>query len=138
MTEAPITSTFVSHVAPLGFADAVDTADRLVGTAITAGGARLEVGDRIGQGLAGAVWYEGVLKTGSALFPTVRVDIVVSPWSAGRTEVGLRPLSRIGRADSFRADRFFDAAWAVLPVLTDQVTTRTIETPVPADLQVAA
>jgi hypothetical protein len=139
MTEAPITSTFVSHIAPVGFADAVDAADRLAGTEIAVGDARLEVKERIGSGLAGAVWYEGVVKTGSAFFPTVRVDIVVSPWSAGRTEIGLRPLSRIGRPDSFRANRFFDAAWGVLPRLAAAVTAgRTAEAPVHADLQVAA
>lgn len=139
MTETPITSTFVSHVAPVGFADAVEATDRLAGSAIQAGGARLELRQRIGDGLAGGLWYEGLLKTGSPWFPAVRVDVVVSPWSAGRTEIGLRPLTRIGRPDSFRAARFFEAAWAVLPALTEalhagQVTAAAVE----AGLQVAA
>ena len=139
MTEARITSTFVSHVAPAGFADVVDAADRLAGSSIHAGGTELELRRRIGDGLAGAIWYEGVLKTGSPWFPTVRVDVVVSPWSAGRTEIGLRPLSRIGRADSFRAGRFFDAAWSILPALTEALAAGpVVATPVNAGLQVAA
>ena len=139
MTEAPITSSFVSHVAPVGFADAVDSADRLSGSVVTAGHGRLEIHQRIGNGFAGSVWYEGVLKTGSAWFPTVRVDIVVSPWSAGRTEIGLRPLSRIGRPDSLRASRFFDAAWAILPALSEAVAApQATEAPVAPGLRVAA
>lgn len=138
MGEAPITSTFVSQVVPVGFADAADAADRLTGARVEAGRASLEFKGRIGHGLAGAVWYEGVLRTGHSLFPTVRVDIVVSPWSAGRTEIGLRPLTRIGRPDSFRANRFFAAAWDVLPRLLEQVGTgRPAEAPVTAGLVAA-
>lgn len=139
MAETSITSTYVSQVAPFGFADAVDAADHLAGSDITVGRARLEIKERTGEGLAGAVWYDGVLHTGSTLFPTVRVDVVVAPWSAGRTEVGLRPLTRIGHPDSFRANRFFDAAWNVLPELESAIqAVRTSETPVVASIRVAA
>jgi hypothetical protein len=139
MAEAPIISTFVSHVVPLGFADAADAADRLAGTDVTAGRVRLEVKERIGDGFAGAVWYRGVLHGSGALLPPVRVDIVVSPWSAGRTEVGLRPLSRIGRADSFRAGRFFAAAWAILPRFTEELAARRATgAPAPTGVRVAA
>jgi hypothetical protein len=123
MTEAPIHSTFVSQVAGIGFADAADAAGRLAGQEVAAGRARLLVKERIADGLAGAVWYSGVLHTGSLLVPTVKVDIVVSPWSSGRTEIGLRPLSRIGRPESLRAGRFFQAAWSVLPTLIDSLQT---------------
>jgi hypothetical protein len=136
MFDTPIQSTFVSQVAPLGLADAVDAADQLVGQTITAGRSRLEVTARLGDGLAGAVWYSGTLRTGSSLIPSVRVDVVVSPWSAGRTEIGIRPLGRIGRPDSLRAHRFFDAAWAVLPELAGQLALT--ETAVAPVLQVAA
>jgi hypothetical protein len=117
MHEAHITSTFTSQVAVQGFADVVDAADRMVGTTITAGRARLEIKERNGDGTAGAVWYDGVLRTGSVLVPSVRVDVVATPWSAGRTEIGVRPLSRLGRFDSLRTARFLNAAWAVLPEL---------------------
>ena len=137
MFEAPIQSTFVSQVAPLGFADAVDAADRLVGQEISAGRARLHVTARLGDGLAGAVWYAGTLRTGSSLLPSVRVDAVISPWSAGRIEVGIRPLNRIGHVESMRARRFFDAAWSVVPELADELG-RMAETPVAPVLQVAA
>ena len=137
MFDSPIQSTFVSQVAPLGFADAVDAADRLVGQEIGTGRARLTIGSRLGDGLAGAIWYEGTLRTGSSLIPSVRVDVVISPWSAGRIEVGLRPLNRIGRPESLRARRFFDAAWAVVPQLADELG-RVAETPVAPLLPVAA
>lgn len=138
MAETPITSSFVSHVAGLGFADALDGADRLAGSEVSAAGARLQIKGRIGEGPAGAVWYEAVLRTGFPLFPAVRVDLVVSPWSAGRTELGLRPLSRIGRPESFRAARFFDAAWRVLPRLTELLAAEKAPTVQSAGLRVAA
>lgn len=123
MTEASITSTFVSQVVSVGFADAMDAADSLVGSEITAGRARLQIGERIGDGLAGAAWYEGVLHTGAALLPTVRVDVVVGPWSASRSEIGIRPLSRLGRPDSLRAARFFAGAWSIIPQLSEALAT---------------
>ena len=137
MFEAPIQSTFVSQVAKLGFADATDAGDRMTGQEITASKARLEFGNRIGDGLGGAVWYAGVLRTGSPFIPAVRVDVVVSPWSAGRVEVGIRPLGRLGRGESIRANRFFDAAWAVLPELVAELG-RVAERPAAKVLQVAA
>jgi hypothetical protein len=137
MFDAPIQSTFVSQVADLGFADALDAAERLVGQEIAVGRARLDIRGRLGDGLAGAVWYAGTLRTGSSLIPSVRVDVVISPWSAGRIEVGIRPLSRIGGAESLRANRFFDAAWAVVPSLADQLA-QLAEAPVARVLQVAA
>src|SRR5438270_4636151 len=138
MLEAPIRSTFVSQVAALGFADAVDRADHLTGEEIVAGRARLEIQERIGDGLAGAVWYSGLLRTGAATRP-LRVDVVVSPWPAGRTEIGLRPLGRLGFTDSLRARRFFSAAWSVLPVLIDRLAAgRRTEVPAPAPVGVAA
>jgi hypothetical protein len=139
MIETKISSTFVSQVAPVGFADAADAVEQLSGQEIESGRVRLSVQDRIGEGLAGAVWYSGVLHTGSILIPAVKVDIVVSPWSAGRTEIGLRPLSRIGQATSLRASRFFDSAWALLPELVDQIAAKVpTGTEVPARVSMAA
>ena len=139
MIEARISSTFVSQVAPVGFADAADAVERLSGLEVEAGRVRLQVQERIGEGLAGAVWYSGVLHSGSRLTPAVKVDIVVSPWSAGRTEIGLRPLSRIGQPTSLRARRFFDSAWTALPELVDQIASRVpTGTEVPARVSMAA
>lgn len=138
MTEASITSTFVSQVVPVGFADAMDAAEHLAGTEVVTEGARLEIKGRIGDGMAGAAWYEGVLHTGSLLLPTVRVDVVVSPWSVGRTEIGIRPLGRLGQADSLRARRFFTAAWDVMvPLCRSIATTQPAVAPV-AGVRVAA
>jgi hypothetical protein len=138
MFETQIQSSFVSQVAPLGFADAAEAADGLTDRTVTAGPVRLELEERTGQGLAGAVWYGGVLHTGSRLIPTVKVDVVVSPWSAGRSEIGIRPLSRLGRLDSARADRFYRAAWAVLPELVDRLGVTQPAVPVEIGLKVAA
>lgn len=138
MQETHIVSMFTSEVVPQGFADVVDVADRLVGTEVSAGKARLRVGERIGDGMAGAVWYEGVLHTGSALVPTVKVDLVVSPWSNGRTEIGLRPLSRLGRSESMRTRRFLDAAWTVIPELAERTAVPASPVAIPSrDLQAA-
>jgi hypothetical protein len=128
----------VSEVAPVGFADAAGAADRLTGQEIVEGRVRLQIKERIGTGLAGAVWYEGVLHAGR-FTPPVRVDVVVSPWSAGRSEIGLRPLSRIGRPESFRAGLFFSAAWAVLPRLVAALSSAApVRVPASEGLRVAA
>jgi hypothetical protein len=132
MFETPIHSSFVAQVAPVGFADAADVVEDLSGQTVGTGRARLEIGERIGNGLAGAVWYHGVLRTGAPLMPPVKVDIVVSPWAAGRTEIGIRPLGRLGRLDSLRANRFFDAAWSVMPELVDRLA---VAAPVPVPVQ---
>lgn len=118
-----ITTTFVSQVANLPFADTIDAVEALEGRQLGSGAVRLTIGPRIGEGLAGAVWYSGVLRTGSPLVPSVRVDVVVSPWSAGRVEIGIRPLGRLGTAHSLRSGRFFNAAWAVMPALLDELRT---------------
>jgi hypothetical protein len=135
--ETSVQSTFVSQVAAIAFADAAAAADDLTGLDITAGRVRLEIHERSGNSPAGAVRYSGVLRTGSALIPSVKVDVVLSPWSAGRTEIGIGPLSRLGRSDSFRTSRFFTAAWSVLPVLIDRLEIRRPVEP-PAGLPVAA
>jgi hypothetical protein len=137
MSETPIHSSFVAQVAPIGFADAAEAAEGLVGREIVTGRARLQVTGHAGAGIAGAVWYSGVLRTGG-LVPPVRVDLVISPWSAGRTEIGIRPLNRLGHFQSFRARKFFEAAWSLIPQLVAELAPVAVEAPVPSDLQVAA
>jgi hypothetical protein len=122
MVDAPIASTFVSEVAKIGFADAVDSAESLVGRTLDCGSAKLTVREHIGEGLAGAAWFSGVLRTGSPILPSTRVDIVITPWSAGRVEIGIRPLGRMGNPSSLRTSRFFNAAWTVMPALLDSLT----------------
>jgi len=116
-----IHSAFVSQVEKIGFADLAEAADELAGRELTSGSARLNVGERCGTGLAGAVCYSGTLRTGSLLIPSVKVEVVVSPWSAGRSEIGIRPLTRLGQAESLRANRFYNAARAILPDLIEEL-----------------
>jgi hypothetical protein len=139
MSNGTITTNFVSQVARLGFVDALDRADALAGKEVSNGTVRLSVGERLGDGLAGAVWYSGVLRTGSPLLPTVRVDLVVTPWSAGRVEIGLRPLGRLGGLSSLRSNRFFNAAWTVMPSLISALGASTVASrPAAAPATVAA
>jgi hypothetical protein len=138
MSNPRITTSFVSQVSRLPFADALEAADGLAGREVTAGNVKLSIGDRIGDGLAGAVWYSGVLRTGSPILPSVRVDLVLTPWSAGRVEVGIRPLGRLGVAQSLRATRFFNAAWSVMPALVSALSTTVVPVPVPVPARAAA
>ena len=119
-----IHSAFVSQVEPLGFADLADAVAELPGQDIAAGRARLSIRERSGTGLAGAVCYRGTLRTGSIVIPSVKVEVVVSPWSAGKSEIGIRPLANLGRTDSIRANRFYDAARSVLPALVGELRAR--------------
>lgn len=125
---AEIHSAFVSQVAPVGFADLTDAFEQLDGTEISAGKARLQIQPRTGTGFAETAYYRGVLRTGSRLVPSVKVEIVVSPWSASRSEIGLRPLTSLGSFDSLRSNRFYQAARTVLAAVFERVLTD-----VPAD-----
>lgn len=116
-----IHSAFVSQVEKIGFADLAEAADELAGQEVTSGSARLSLRERCGNGLAGAVGFSGTLRTGSLLFPSVKVEVVVSPWSAGKSEIGIRPLARLGHTESFRANRFYNAARAILPDLVEEL-----------------
>lgn len=131
-----IHSSVVPQVVPVGFADLAQAADRLPGTALTAGDTRLEVEGRAGVGLADAVRYTGTLRT-SALLPAMKVEVVVSPWSAGKSEVAIHPVTNLRRLDSLRAKRFFRAALSVLPVLVERLGAET-GAEVPAVLELAA
>ena len=118
-----IQSAFVSQVEPVEFGELADAVEVLSGQEITSGRSRLQINDRSGAGLAGAVYYRGTLRTASMLIPTVKVEIVVSPWSSTKSEIGIRPLTNLGRFDSMRSNRFYSAARAVVEALFDQVFT---------------
>ena len=131
-----IHSSVVPQVVPVGFADLAQAADRLPGTAVAKGDTRLEVEGRAGAGLADAVRYRATLRT-AALLPPLKVEVVVSPWSAGKSEVAIHPVSNLRRLDSLRAKRFFKAALTVLPVLVDRLSAE-VAAEVPAVLELAA
>ena len=112
----------VSQVVPVGFADLACAAEELSGWEAPAGRARLQVQGPYGRQYEGMVRLGGVLRTGSLLLPKVRVEVIVSPWSAGRSEVAIHPITNLGQFDSLRANRFFEAARAVLPALVDHLS----------------
>jgi hypothetical protein len=132
-----IYSAVVSEVVPVGFADLAQAADELPGMEITADRARLKVHGRLGTGLAGASRFAGTLRTTSPLLPSLKVEVVVSPWSPGRSEVAIEPITNLGELDSLRANRFYNAARSVLPEVIDHLFA---ELPVeaPAALPLAA
>lgn len=115
--------TFVGSTIALGYADAAEAAERLPGRDIAAGSAHLVLGDGPAESLGSTLTLQGVLHTGSPLVRPVRVELVLSPWSASRTEVGIRPSSKLGHTESVRTRRYLDAAWTVLPRLIDALGT---------------
>lgn len=131
-----IHSSVVPQVVPVGFADLAQAADRLPGSVVADGETRLEVEGRAGPGFADAVRYRGTLRT-SALLPPLKVEVVVSPWSAGKSEVAVHPVTNLRRLDSLRAKRFFKAALAILPALVDRLGAE-VAAETPAVLELAA
>ena len=97
MVDTQIRSTFVAATAEMDHAHAVKAIENLVGHEISAGAARLLIQGRNTRGMLGGVSFSGRLRTGSLLLPSVPVDVVVSPWSAVRTEIGIGPLGHYGR-----------------------------------------
>lgn len=129
-----IYSAVISDVVPAGFADLAEAAERLPGLEVTEARTRLKVHGRAGTGFAGAIRFSGTLQT-AALLPSIKVEVVVSPWSAGRTEVAIQPMTNLGHLDSLRAARFFKAARSVLPLVIDRLFSELpVEVPAPARL----
>lgn len=132
-----IYSSVFSEVLPVGFADLAQAADELPGKEITKDRTRLQIHGPVGTGIAGALRFGGTLRTSSALIPSVKVEVVVSPWSAGRSEVAIHPMTNLGQLDSLRTKRFFKAARSILPVLVDRLYAE-IPVEVPAAVELAA
>ncbi len=130
-------SPVVSEVVPVGFAGLARAVDDLPGQEFTEGRARLKVHGRVGTGLAGAIRFGGTLRTTSVLLPSVKVEVVVSPWSAGRSEVAIHPLTKLGQLDSLRANRFYQAARSILPAVIDRLDAE-LPTEAPVSLKLAA
>jgi hypothetical protein len=132
-----IYSAVVSQVVPVRFADLAQAAETLPGLEFSEDRARLQIHGSAGAGLAGAVRYRATLRTTAALLPPMKVEVVVSPWSAGRSEVAIQPLTRLGQLDSLRSHRFFKAARAVLPAVIDRLSTD-VPVAAPAEVRLAA
>jgi hypothetical protein len=127
-------SAVVAQVVEVEFADLVRAADELPGQEFTAGRARLTVHDVVGTGLAGAIRFGGTMRR-SPLLPALKVEVVVSPWSADRSEVAIQPISELGRLDSIRANRFFSAARSIVPAVVDHLNAELpVEAPVALSL----
>jgi hypothetical protein len=124
----------VSQVAPAGFADLAQAAEEFPHGEVTDGRVRLSVHGRAGRWLPGMVRLTGTLHTNSLLLPRARVEVVISPWSAGRSEVAIHPITHLGKADSLRSGRFFEAARSILPKLIERLDAelRVEAPPVPA------
>lgn len=131
-----IYSAVVSDVVPVGFADLSQAAEKLPGEEITDMRARLKVHEGAGSGLAGAIRFSGAIQT-APLLPSIKVEVVVSPWSAGRTEVAIQPVTNLGHLESLRAARFFKAARSILPHLIERLYAE-LPVEVPAPVQLAA
>jgi hypothetical protein len=129
-------SPVVSQVVPVAFADLAPWADQLPGQELAGDQARLQLHGRIGPGLAGAVRYSGSLRT-AGLLPSMKVELVVSPWSAGRSEIAIHPIANIAQLDSLRSKRFLKAAKAVLPSVVDHLNAE-LPLEAPAALKLAA
>ena len=132
-----IYSAVVSQVIPMGFADLAQAAEDLAGVDIASGQARLKIHGHAGAGAVGAIRFAGTLRASSPLLRSVKVEVVVSPWSAGQSEVGIQPLGNLGSFDSIRFDRFFKAANSILPVLIDRLYTE-LPVEVPETVELAA
>ena len=116
-----VCSAVVTQVVPVGFADLAQAAGELPGQELTDDRIRLKVHGPAVTGLAGAIRVAGTLRSTAALLPSVKVEVVVSPWSTGRSEVAIQPVTNLGRLDSLRAKRFFKAARSILPVVIDRL-----------------
>ncbi|HUJ67603.1 MAG TPA: hypothetical protein VLX59_18805 [Acidimicrobiales bacterium] len=128
-------SAVVSETVEAGFADLAQAAGHLPGQEVKQDRTSLTVHGPLDPGLAGAIRFSGTLRTSSPLLPSVKVEVVVSPWSAGRSEVAIHPLTHLGDLESFRARRFFNAARSILPLVIDRLSAELpVETPVPLGL----
>jgi hypothetical protein len=128
-------SAVVSRVVAAGFADLIQAANALPGQEFTSNRGRLKVDNRVATDLADEIHFDATLRT-TALLPSLKVEVVVSPWSADRSEVAIHPITRLGQLDSYRARRFFNAAHSVLPVVIDHLNAELVEAP--AALKLAA
>lgn len=87
----------------------------LLGGVVTPGGATLRIGEPVQRALPmeDHVSYAATLSFPGLLSTKLKVELVVSRYSGGLAEVGLRPTARVPQR-RIGAERYFEAAWAVL------------------------
>lgn len=131
-----IYSAVVSRVVPVGFADLAQAAEELPGREVVKDRTWLKVKGGLGTGLVGAIRLGGTLRTSSLLRP-VKVEVVVSPWSAGRSEVAIQPVTNLGQFDSLRTRWFLKAAHSLLPLVIERLYAELrVEAPATVELAV--
>lgn len=130
-------SAVVSQVVPVGFADLAQAVGGLSGQELAEDRIQLKVDGCVDAGLAGAIRLAGTLRTTAALLPPMKVEVVVSSWSAGRSEVAIHPITKLGHFDSLRAKRFFKGARSILPVVIDRLNAG-LPVELPAAVKLAA
>ncbi|MCU1495096.1 MAG: hypothetical protein JWO62_2860 [Acidimicrobiaceae bacterium] len=104
---------YVSRVVNLSSAEAQTLG--LLGGIVTPDGAALRIGEPVlrerllddHQSYAGTLSFPGLLPA------KLKVELVVTRFSGSLAEVGLRPVTRVPQR-RIGADRYFEAAWAVL------------------------
>ena len=131
-----IHSAVVSQVVPVAFAGLAQAAEELPGQEFGDDRTRLKVQSFVGAGFAGAIRFGGTLRT-LPLLPSVKVEVVISPWSVGRTEVAIHPMTPLGGFESFRSTRFFNATRSILPLVIDRLCAQ-LPVEIPAALELAA
>jgi hypothetical protein len=91
----------------------------LLGGVVTPSGATLSIGAPVERPtpLEDHVSYDATLHF-PGLFPArLKVELVVARYGGSLAEIGLRPAGRVSQR-RIGAERYFDAAWAVLDSLT--------------------
>jgi hypothetical protein len=93
----------------------------LLGGVVTPDGATLQIGDPIKRELPMEDHrsYAATLAFPGVLAAKLKVELVVTRYSGSLVEVGLRPFARVPQR-RVGAQRYFEAAWAVLDALAAQ------------------
>lgn len=90
----------------------------LLGGVVTPGGATLRIGaaHAVDNALEDHQSYAGTLTFPGLVPVKVKVELVVTRYAPRLAEVGLRPMARVPQR-RVSAERYFDAAWAVLDAI---------------------
>ncbi len=93
----------------------------LLGGVVTPDGATLQIGEPIKRELPMEDHrsYAATLSFPGVIAAKLKVELVVTRYSGSLVEVGLRPVTRVPQR-RIGAQRYFEAAWAVLDALAAQ------------------